>query len=71
MVMVDPNYVDPTLTADQWQPLYYGSHYERLSVIKRDVDPNNVFSFPQSIAVAGCVAICHLILPSHARTTQV
>ncbi|KAG9000324.1 hypothetical protein FRB94_011954 [Tulasnella sp. JGI-2019a] len=46
------NYADPTLTADQWHKLYFGSNYRRLTVIKRDVDSNNLFSFPQSIEVA-------------------
>jgi len=47
-----PNYVDPTLTADQWHALYFGDNYQRLTVIKRDLDPSNLFSFPQSIEVA-------------------
>ncbi|KAG9127660.1 hypothetical protein FRC07_011246 [Ceratobasidium sp. 392] len=46
------NYVDPLLTADQWKKQYYGSHYSRLSSIKRAVDPNNVFRFPQSIGLS-------------------
>lgn len=45
------NYVDPTLTDSQWKSQYYGSHYSRLSSIKRAVDPNNVFRFPQSIGL--------------------
>ncbi|CAE6520828.1 unnamed protein product [Rhizoctonia solani] len=45
------NYVDPTLTNSQWKTQYYGSHYSRLSSIKRTVDPNNVFRFPQSIGL--------------------
>jgi hypothetical protein len=44
------NYVDPTLTADQAHQLYYGTTvYNRLKSIKTVVDPNNVFSNPQSI----------------------
>jgi hypothetical protein len=44
------NYVDPTLTADQAHALYYGTDvYNRLKGIKTVVDPNNVFSNPQSI----------------------
>ncbi|QRV86657.1 FAD-binding domain protein [Ceratobasidium sp. AG-Ba] len=46
------NYVDPTLTSSQWKNQYYGSHYSRLSSIKRSVDPNNVFRFPQSIGLS-------------------
>ncbi|CAE6437097.1 unnamed protein product [Rhizoctonia solani] len=43
------NYVDPTLSADEWKQQYYGAHYERLTKIKSAVDPSNVFRFPQSI----------------------
>ena len=49
--LTDPNYADPTLTPEQWHALYYGSHFERLTALKRQYDPNNVFSFPQSIPV--------------------
>jgi len=46
------NYVDPTLTDAQWKTQYFGSHYTRLSSIKRSVDPNNLFRFPQSIGLS-------------------
>ncbi|KAK7446364.1 hypothetical protein VKT23_014570 [Stygiomarasmius scandens] len=42
-----PNYIDDRL--EDWQTLYFGSHYQRLQSIKKDVDPNNVFMFPTSI----------------------
>ncbi|KZT64087.1 Glucooligosaccharide oxidase [Daedalea quercina L-15889] len=43
------NYVDPLLTTSQWHSLYYGTNYARLHSIKQVVDPNGVFTFPQSI----------------------
>ncbi|KDQ15115.1 hypothetical protein BOTBODRAFT_302343 [Botryobasidium botryosum FD-172 SS1] len=47
----DANYVDPTLTPEQWQTQYYDGHYQRLTQIKQIYDPNNIFSFPQSIGL--------------------
>ncbi|CAE6374229.1 unnamed protein product [Rhizoctonia solani] len=47
-----PNYVDPTLSPDEWKQQYYGTHYGRLTKIKSAVDPNNVFRFAQSIELA-------------------
>ena len=32
-----------------WQHKYYGSNYERLQKIKRSIDPENIFTFHQSI----------------------
>ncbi|KAG8895825.1 hypothetical protein FRC00_006856 [Tulasnella sp. 408] len=47
-----PNYIDPTLTADQWHSLYFAGNFQRLTQVKKAWDPNNVFSFPQSIPLA-------------------
>ncbi|EEB98087.1 hypothetical protein MPER_02467 [Moniliophthora perniciosa FA553] len=41
------NYLDNRL--ENWQHLYYGSHYTRLRKIKRAVDPYNVLKFPNSV----------------------
>jgi FAD/FMN-containing dehydrogenase len=49
---LDPNYIDPTLSAQQWQSLYFGGNMPRLSGIKAVYDPGNVFSFPQSIPLS-------------------
>jgi hypothetical protein len=44
------NFVDPSLT--DYARAYYGSNLPRLARIKRQVDPNNLFQFPQSIPPA-------------------
>ncbi len=41
------NYIDPLLT--NWKEKYYRANYARLMKIKSTCDPNNVFSFQQSI----------------------
>lgn len=50
---VDPNYIDPTLTATEWQSQYFGQNINRLMQIKAAYDPNQVFKFPQSIPLPG------------------
>lgn len=44
------NYEDYTLP--HWENSYYGSNYEKLTVIKKQYDPHNLFRFQQSIRVA-------------------
>jgi FAD/FMN-containing dehydrogenase len=41
------NYTDPGLS--NWQTAYYGSNYHRLMTIRRSVDPQHYFNFPQAI----------------------
>jgi FAD/FMN-containing dehydrogenase len=44
------NYIDPQL--ERWQRAYYGSNLERLRAIKKQVDPDFRFRFPQAIPPA-------------------
>ena len=39
------NYIDPTLTTEEWQRLYFNDHVQRLKAIKAKVDPTDVFKF--------------------------
>ena len=41
------NYTDPNLA--HWQSAYYGSNYQRLLAIRRQVDPHHYFNFPQAL----------------------
>ena len=41
------NYTDPGLNG--WQTAYYGSNYRRLLQIRRAIDPDHYFNFPQAI----------------------
>ncbi|KAK0502867.1 hypothetical protein EDD18DRAFT_1306169 [Armillaria luteobubalina] len=41
------NYPDNRL--NNWQDLYYGSHYLRLQALKKEFDPSDVFNFPLAI----------------------
>ncbi|KAL1750598.1 hypothetical protein FB107DRAFT_294490 [Schizophyllum commune] len=45
------NYADARLEncESEWQILYFGDNYKRLSELKRLYDPNNLFRFPQSV----------------------
>lgn len=41
------NFADPSLK--DWRRSYYGENFERLAKIKRAVDPDDVFNFPQGV----------------------
>ncbi|EGG03680.1 uncharacterized protein MELLADRAFT_90017 [Melampsora larici-populina 98AG31] len=43
------NLDDDRLASTEWQDLYFNDNYQRLSQIKSVYDPQNVFSYPQSI----------------------
>ncbi|MBW5487216.1 BBE domain-containing protein, partial [Streptomyces bambusae] len=41
------NYADPRLAG--WREAYYGANLARLEEVKRAVDPDRLFSFPQGV----------------------
>ncbi|NUK21001.1 FAD-binding oxidoreductase, partial [Streptomyces lunaelactis] len=41
------NYIDPTLT--DWRRAYYGSAADRLTRLKKQYDPDRIFTFPQAL----------------------
>ncbi|WP_327289570.1 FAD-binding oxidoreductase [Streptomyces sp. NBC_01198] len=41
------NYTDPALT--DWRTAYYGQNADRLTAIKRTLDPQRLFDFPQAL----------------------
>jgi FAD/FMN-containing dehydrogenase len=45
--MAYQNYIDPELK--NWRRAYYGSNYGRLLAVRRSVDPEHHFNFPQAI----------------------
>lgn len=46
------NYVDPELSAEEAHRAYFSADtYQRLVKIKKEVDPRNVFSNPQSVGM--------------------
>jgi hypothetical protein len=48
-----PNYLDPALTPVEAANLYYGAAtYNKLTQIKRNIDPKSVFWNPQAIGNA-------------------
>ncbi|PIH06139.1 FAD-binding oxidoreductase [Clostridium combesii] len=42
----------PDLSIKDWPKAYYGSHFHRLTRVKDKYDPENLFTFPQSIPPA-------------------
>ena len=46
------NYADPVLTRAEAQNYYYKQNLARLQKIKADLDPTEVFYYPQAVAPA-------------------
>ena len=44
----------PDLLIENWPAAYYGCNFERLTRVKAEYDPKNVFRYPQSIPPAFC-----------------
>ncbi len=51
---LDVDLCNTTLSSAPWSSYYYADNYERLMSLKSSVDPQNVFSWPQSVGSA-CV----------------
>jgi FAD/FMN-containing dehydrogenase len=45
--MAYQNYIDASLKG--WQRAYYGANYPRLLAVRKRVDPEHRFNFPQAI----------------------
>src|SRR5205807_6779077 len=41
------NYIDRS--QPNWEHAYYGSNYKRLLAVRREIDPDRFFNFPQAI----------------------
>ena len=41
------NYIDPTLSTEEWKRLYFGSNVQRLEEFKSVIDPTNIFKYTQ------------------------
>ena len=44
----------PDLSINNWCEAYYGSNFKKLTQIKAEYDPENIFQYPQSIPPANC-----------------
>lgn len=46
------NYPDPQMSREAAQRNYWGKHLERLRSVKGEVDPGDLFSYPQGVVPA-------------------